>query len=149
MLFLMLTSSQDSNKTRSLVPLPWLSGKDSFLQQLMTPWLWEQSEIPSWIYLQPSGKMANSTQPRTTTFSLDSFYNANSKPTKMLTQRNISKKAIPACVIDKITKKMTELQCTILQLKILAFFFAMRSCKYVKVQQQEKQQTKILHLQNL
>ncbi len=32
-----LTPSQDLNETRSLAPLPWLSGKDGFLQQLMTP----------------------------------------------------------------------------------------------------------------
>jgi hypothetical protein len=42
-----LTPSQDPKKTRSLAPLPWLSGNDGFLQQLMTPWLWEQSKIPS------------------------------------------------------------------------------------------------------
>jgi hypothetical protein len=78
------TPSQDPNGIRSLAPLPWLSGKDGFLQQLMTPWLWEQSEIPSWIYLQPSAKTANPTQTRTTTFSLASFYNANYEPTKML-----------------------------------------------------------------
>jgi hypothetical protein len=59
-------------------------------------------------------------------------------------------KAIPACVIAEIAKqKLTELQCAILQLTILVFFFATRSCKYVKVQQQEKQQTKILCLQKL
>ena len=59
-------------------------------------------------------------------------------------------KAILACVIAKIAnQKLTELQCAISQLTILAFFFAMRSCKYVKVQQQRKQQTKILCLQNL
>ncbi len=32
-----LTPSQDPNETRSLAPLPWLSQKDGFLQQLMTP----------------------------------------------------------------------------------------------------------------
>jgi hypothetical protein len=80
-----LTPSQDPNKTRSLAPLPWLSRKDGFLQQLMTPLLWEQSEIPSWIYLQLSGKTADPTQPKTMTFSLASFYNANFKPTKMPT----------------------------------------------------------------
>jgi hypothetical protein len=59
-------------------------------------------------------------------------------------------KAIPACVIAKISKQtLTGLQCAILQVTILALFFAMRSCKYVKVQQQEKWQTKILRLQNL
>ncbi len=67
----------------------------------------------------------------------------------MPTQKNISKK-IPACIIAEIAKqKLTELQCAVLQLRILALFFAMRSCKYVKVQQQEKRQTKILRLWNL
>jgi hypothetical protein len=59
-------------------------------------------------------------------------------------------KAIPAFVIAKTTKqKLMELQCAILHLTILVFIFAMRLCKYVKVQQQEKQQTKILRLRNL
>ncbi len=59
-------------------------------------------------------------------------------------------KAIPACVIAEIAKcKLTELQCATLQLTILAFFFAMCSCKYVKVTQQEKRRTEILRLQNL
>jgi hypothetical protein len=41
-------------------------------------------------------------------------------------------KAIPACVITKISKqRLTELHCAILQLTILAFFFAMRLCEYV------------------
>ncbi len=59
-------------------------------------------------------------------------------------------KAIPACVIAKIAKRnLTELQRAISQLTILAFFFAMHSCEYVKVPQQEKQCTEILCLQNL
>ncbi len=59
-------------------------------------------------------------------------------------------KAIPACVIAKIAKrKLTENQCAISQLTIIAFFFVMRSCEYVKVQQQEKQRTEILRLQNI
>jgi hypothetical protein len=99
------TPSQDPNETRSLAPLPWLSGKDGFLQQLMTPWLWEQSKIPSWIYLQPSGKRADPTQPSMTTFSLASFYNADSKPTKMPTQRNISKKPSPHASLPKFPNK--------------------------------------------
>ena len=45
------TPSQYSNQTRSLVPLPWLSRRDGFFQQLMTPWHWEQSKIPCWMYL--------------------------------------------------------------------------------------------------
>jgi hypothetical protein len=59
-------------------------------------------------------------------------------------------KAIPACIITEIAKrKLTELQCATSQLTILAFFFAMRSYKYVKVPQQEKCRTEILRLRNL
>jgi len=59
-------------------------------------------------------------------------------------------KAIPACVIAEIAKRqLTELQCATSQLTILAFFFAMRSCEYVKVPQQEKRRTEILRLRNL
>ncbi len=46
-------------------------------------------------------------------------------------------------------QKLTELQRAILQLTILAFFFAMHSCEYVKVQQHKKWRTKILCLRNL
>jgi hypothetical protein len=42
-----------------------------------------------------------------------------------------------------------EQQFAILQLTILAFFFAVHSCKYVKVPQQEKRRTEILRLRNL
>jgi hypothetical protein len=41
------------------------------------------------------------------------------------------------------------LQQAIGQLTTLAIFFAMRSCKYLKVTQAEKQRTKILRLRNL
>jgi hypothetical protein len=41
------------------------------------------------------------------------------------------------------------LQCATSQLTILAFFFAMRSCEYVKATQQEKRRTEILRLRNL
>ncbi len=59
-------------------------------------------------------------------------------------------KAMPACVIAKTAKqKLMELQCAILQLTIFASFFTMHSCKYIKIKQQEKQRTKILHFQNL
>jgi hypothetical protein len=59
-------------------------------------------------------------------------------------------KAIPTYGIAKIAKqKMAELQYAISQLTILAFFFAMHLCEYVKVQQHKKQRTEILCLQNL
>jgi hypothetical protein len=44
--------------------------------------------------------------------------------------KGTSAETIPACVIAKITKqKLNKLQCVILQLTILAFFFAMRLCE--------------------
>ncbi len=59
-------------------------------------------------------------------------------------------KAIPMCVITKIGKrKGTELQQAIGQLTVVAIFFAMQSCEYLKVTQAEKQQTNILRLRNL
>ncbi len=90
-----LTPSQDSNKTRSLVPLPWLSVKGNFRDHLITPWLWAQSEIPSRMYVQPSGRMANPTQPRTMTSNLASFYTDSSEPTKMPTPKKSNKKPSP------------------------------------------------------
>jgi hypothetical protein len=59
-------------------------------------------------------------------------------------------KAVPACIIAEIAKRnLTESQRAIRQLTILAFFFAMHSCAYVKVQQHEKQRMEILPLRNL
>ncbi len=59
-------------------------------------------------------------------------------------------KSIPACVIAEIAKlNPTKLQRAILQLTILAFFFAMRSCEYVKVPQHKKRRTDILRLRKL
>jgi len=70
------------------------------------------------------------------------FKNANPKEKQQ--------KAIPACIIAEIAKrKLMKLQCATSQLTILAFFFAMRSCEYVKVPQQEKRRTEILRLRNL
>ena len=58
--------------------------------------------------------------------------------------------AIPACVIAQLAKlNLTSLQIATSQLTTLAFFFAMRSCEYVKVSQQEKRRTDILKLRNL
>jgi hypothetical protein len=59
------------------------------------------------------------------------FKNADSKEKQQ--------KAIPACIIAEIAKRnLTESQHAMYQLTILAFFFAMHSCEYIKVQQHEK-----------
>ena len=62
----------------------------------------------------------------------------------------IQQKAIPPCVILALATLMfTETQQAIGQLATLAFFFAMRSCEYLKVPQVEKGRTEILRLRNL
>jgi hypothetical protein len=96
------TPSQDPNETRSSEPLPWLSGRGNFRDHLMTPWLWEQSEIPSRIYVRPSGRMANPTQPRRMTSNLASFYTDSSEPSKMPTQKTSSKKPSPPASSPKL-----------------------------------------------
>jgi hypothetical protein len=59
-------------------------------------------------------------------------------------------KAVPPCVIAKLTEvQITELQIAIAQLSVLGFFFAMRSCEYLKVPQAEKRRTDILRLRNV
>jgi len=46
-------------------------------------------------------------------------------------------------------KKATERQIAISQIIIGAFFFACRSCEYLKVPKQDQQQTKQLNLRNI
>jgi hypothetical protein len=59
-------------------------------------------------------------------------------------------KAIPICVIELIAlKTSTESQCAISQLIIGAFFFVCRSCKCLKVPNQDQQLTKQLVLGNI
>ena len=83
--------SHDPNKTGSLEPLPWLTGRDNIWERLMTPWL-QEHKIPSWMYLQPSGKMGDLTQPKTRIYSVASFYNDNSVPSKTKTQRKSNRR---------------------------------------------------------
>jgi hypothetical protein len=59
-------------------------------------------------------------------------------------------KALPATVLVEISKlQLTETQKAISQLTIGAFYFAMRSCEYVKVPQAQKRRTDILRKRNL
>ena len=56
-------------------------------------------------------------------------------------------KALPVGVLRELAKvKATETQRAISQLTIAAYFFACRSCEYLKVQQSEKRRTDILRL---
>ncbi len=100
------TPSPDPNEIRSLEPLPWLSGRDAFWDQLMTRWLWEQSEIPSQIYVRSSRKTTDPTQPRIMTFNLASFYTDNSEPSKMPTQKKSSTKPSPPVSLLRLPNKI-------------------------------------------
>jgi hypothetical protein len=71
------TDSPDSTKSRSWAPWPWLSVKDGFLDKAMTPWLKNQSLIPSTLWLQPSENTAVRTRRKMSTTTLQDFYADN------------------------------------------------------------------------
>jgi hypothetical protein len=59
-------------------------------------------------------------------------------------------KALPACVISELKKiRSTAKQRAVGELAVGAFFFACRSCEYVKVPQAEKRRTNVLRLRNI
>jgi hypothetical protein len=64
-------------KSNYSVPLPWLCAKRDFQDHLMTDWLMAQSQVPSHMYVRPSGSTADPTHRSMTTENLDSFYNGN------------------------------------------------------------------------
>jgi hypothetical protein len=59
-------------------------------------------------------------------------------------------KALPCIVLKEMNKlKVTPIQIATVQLAIVGFFFAMRSCEYLKVPQAEQHRTVILRLRNI
>ena len=59
----------------------------------------------------------------------------------------VQQKALPICVLRELAKiHSSETQKATLQLAIGAYFFAMRSCEYLKVPQAEKRRTDILRM---
>ncbi len=87
-------TSSAPQKSRSLVHLPWLCAKRNFQDHLMTYWLMAQSQVPSHMYVRPSGSTAEPTLPSMTIENLNSFYNGNSDLSKRPTQqRNIRKQS--------------------------------------------------------
>ncbi len=101
-----LTPSPDPNETRSLGPLPWLSVRGNFQDHLMTPWLWAQSEIPSRMYVRPSGRTVGPIQPRTMTSNLASSYINSSEPTRTLTPKKSNKKPSPLASSLRLPNKI-------------------------------------------
>ncbi len=101
------------------------------------------------MYLRPSGKMADPTQPKTMTYSLSSFYKDNFEPSKMTTQKKYNSKPYCMCHCRTSQAKHNIVTNSNLTTHDACLFFAMRSCKYVKVTKQEQRQTDILKLKNL
>jgi hypothetical protein len=59
-------------------------------------------------------------------------------------------KALPCCVLVELARMdATEVQKATAELAIGVFFFAMRSCEYLKVPEAEKKQTDVLRLRNI
>ncbi len=137
-------------KSSSLVPLPWLCAKCNFQDHLMTDWLMAQLQVPSHMYVRPSGSTADPTHPLMTTENLDSFYNGNSDLSKKADPAEKHQKAFPMSVISTLAKQqISELDRSIVQLTGLGIFFAFRSCKYLNVPQAKHGQTEILRLRNI
>ena len=81
-----LTDSHEDSASSSWEPSPWLSATQGFRQTVMLPWLRRQSEVPSAMYLRPSGRTTDLTPPRTKTTSLDGFYHDSTELSKIPTQ---------------------------------------------------------------
>ena len=81
------TTSSSPNEPFSLERLPWLCGRGDFRDQLMIPWLREQSQIPSHLWHRPSGRMEDATHPSMMTGNLASFYQGSTEPSE--TQTNL------------------------------------------------------------
>ena len=133
----------------SSVPLPWLCAKQDFQDHLMTDWLMDQLQVPSHMYVRPSGSTADPIRPSMMMENLDSFYNENSDLSKRPTQEK-HQKAIPISIISTLAKQqLSELDRAIIQLTGLDIFFAFRSCEYLDVPYAEHGQTEILRLRNI
>jgi hypothetical protein len=115
-----LTTSRDPSESVSSAPSPQLSGKDGFLQQLMTPWLQEQSRMPLALWFRPSGTTIDSTLQEMRTERLVDFY--NSKKEHMQTKTHLQSNRKPCPAVSSTSRSLPD------SMPIAAFFFACRSC---------------------
>jgi hypothetical protein len=83
--------SPDTNETSLLVRSPWLYVRGDLWDQLMVPWLQEQSQIPFHIWHRPSGRQDDPTHPSTMIDDLASFYRGNTAPSGTRTPRQAPK----------------------------------------------------------
>ncbi len=77
-------------------PLPWLSEKQDFQNQLIKDWLLTQSEIPRSLFVRPFEKMGIQTHSSMKMVNLHSFYNENLGPSKTQTQKKRTRKPSPS-----------------------------------------------------
>jgi len=99
-------------------------------------------EVSSHTWYRPSGKMIGQTPPRTRMESLVDFYQDYSNLSKTKIQKK-QQKALPAKI------RFSETQVTLRELAIGTFFFACRSCEYLKVPAAEKKKTNVLKLKHI
>ena len=86
------TGSPEGSGSPSWVPLPWHSAADDFRLRVMAPWLRERSEVPSAMYLRPSGITTGQTQQRMKTATLAAFYRGSTAPSRTATPKRSSRK---------------------------------------------------------
>ena len=93
-----LTNLQDSTELDSWEPLPWLCVKGDFQDHLMVPWLRAQSEVPSHMFLRPSGITTGSIPQKMKMGNLEEFYQGSSEPSETRIQiQNNKKPSQPKC----------------------------------------------------
>jgi hypothetical protein len=80
----------------STEPLPWLSGKQDFQNQLIKDWLLAQSEIPCSVFVQPFKKMGIQAHPLMGMGNQHSFYNENLGRSKTEIQKRSINKPSPS-----------------------------------------------------
>jgi hypothetical protein len=68
------TGCQDSTRSKLWAHSPWLFAKGNFQEQLMLPWLTAQLEIPSTLWLRPSGTTEGTTPNKMWKITLHDFY---------------------------------------------------------------------------
>ncbi len=125
-------------ESKSFEVLPWLCVKGDFLDHVMLPWLKAQSQIPSTMWLQSSGKTGTTTQnkrraQRCTTFTASTkiVQKGQSKRSTTKSSSRLRPLTHPFLKIHKTCQAMGKLAGA-------AHFWAMRSCEYANVPKAEQ-----------
>lgn len=87
-----LTDFPDQEESNSWEGFVWLCEREDIRGPLMRSWLRRQSEVPSHMWLRPSGTTTDQTQPETRTASLGAFYQGYTDLLRRKIQRRNSRK---------------------------------------------------------